>query len=96
MMVIVVETEMETGGEGEGKGCMSTHSDVDTSVQLSRSIVSSSCDPVDCSTPGLPVQLPEPAQTHGHRVGDAIQPSHALSPPSPSALNLSQHQGLFQ
>ena len=56
------------------------------------------CDPMDCSTPGFPVQhqLPELAQTHVHRVGDAIQPSHPLSSPSPSAFSLSQHQGLFQ
>ena len=56
------------------------------------------CDPVDCSTPCLPVhhQLPELAQTHIHRVGDAIQPSYPLSSPSPPAFNLSQHQGLFQ
>ena len=49
---------------------------------------------MDCSTPGFPVrhQLPELAQTHVHRVGDAIQPSHPLSSPSP-AFNLSQHQG---
>ena len=49
------------------------------------------CDPMDCSTPGLPVhhQLPELTQTHVHRVGDAIQPSHPLSSPSPPALNLS-------
>ena len=53
---------------------------------------------MDCSTPGLPVhhQLPELTQTHVHRVGDAIQPSHPLSSPSPTAFNLSQHQGLFQ
>ena len=51
---------------------------------------------MDCSTPGFPVhhQLPEFAQTPVHRVGDAIQPSHPLSSPSPPALNLSQHQGL--
>ena len=51
---------------------------------------------MDCSLPGFSVryQLPELAQTHVHRVGDAIQPSHPLSSPSP-ALNLSQHQGLF-
>ena len=51
------------------------------------------CNPMDCSTPGFPVhhQLLELAQTHVHRVGDAIQPSHPLS--SPPALNLSQHQG---
>ena len=56
------------------------------------------CDPMDCSTPGFPVshQLPELAQTHVHRVGDAIQPSHPLSSPSPPALNLSQHQDLFK
>ena len=53
---------------------------------------------MNCSTPGLPVhhQLPESTQIHVHWVGDAIQPSHPLSSPSPLALNLSQHQGLFQ
>ena len=53
---------------------------------------------MDCSTPGLPVhhQLPEFTQTHVHQAGDAIQPSHPLSSPSPPAFNLSQHQGLFQ
>ena len=56
------------------------------------------CDPVNRSMPGLPVhhQLPEFTQTHVHRVGDAIQPSHPLSFPSPSAPSPSQHQGLFQ
>ena len=56
------------------------------------------CDPMNRSTPGLPVhhQLLEFTQTHGHRVGDAIQPSHSLSSPSPPAPNPSQHQGLFQ
>ena len=56
------------------------------------------CNPMDCSTPGLPVhhQLPEFTQTHVHRVGDSIQPSHPLSSPSPPAFNLSQHQGLFK
>ena len=55
------------------------------------------CDPMNRSTPGLPVhhQLPEFTQTHAHRVGDAIQPSHPLSSPSPPAPNPSQHQGLF-
>ena len=53
---------------------------------------------MDCSTPGFPVhyQLLELAQTHVHRVGDAIQPSHLLSSPSPPAFHLSQHQGLLQ
>ena len=56
------------------------------------------CDPMNRSMPGLPVhhQLPEFTQTHVHQVGDAIQPSHPLSSPSPPAPNLSQHQGLFQ
>ena len=56
------------------------------------------CDPMECSTPGLPVhhQLLELAQTHVHWVSDAIQPSHPLLSPSPSIINLSQHQGLFK
>ena len=55
------------------------------------------CDPLDCSMPDFPVHyLPEFAQTHVLSVGDAVQLSHPLSPPSPPALNLSQHQGLFQ
>ena len=56
------------------------------------------CDPMNCSTPGLPVhhQFPEFTQTHVHWVGDAIQPSHPLSSPSPPAPNPSQHQRLFQ
>ena len=72
----------------------------DTSVQFSS--VSQSCptlcDPMNCSTPGLPVhhQHPEFTQTHVHRVGDAIQPSHPLSSPSPPTPNPSQHQSLFQ
>ena len=70
------------------------------SVQFSS--VAQSCltlwDPMNRSTPGLPVhhQLPEFTQTHVHQVGDAIQPSHPLSSPSPPAPNPSQHQGLFQ
>ena len=56
------------------------------------------CNPTNHSMSGLPVhhQLLEFTQTHGHRVGDAIQPSHPLSSPSPPSLNLSQHQVLFQ
>ena len=56
------------------------------------------CNPVDCSTPGLPVhhQLSEFTQTHVHWVSDAIQPSPPLSSPSPPTFNLSQHQGLFK
>ena len=71
-----------------------------SSVQFSSVAQSCStlCDPMDCSTPGLPVhhQLPEFSQTHVHRVGDVIQPSHPLSSPSPPTINPSQHQGLFQ
>jgi len=56
------------------------------------------CNPMDCSTPGFLVhhQLLELAQTHVHRVSDAIQPFHPLLSPSPPAFNLSQHQDLFQ
>ena len=71
-----------------------------SSVQFSS--VAQSCptlrDPINRSTPGLPVhhQLPEFTQTHVHRVSDAMQPSHPLSSPSPPAPNPSQHQSLFQ
>ena len=56
------------------------------------------CNPMDCSTSGLTVhhQLPESTQTYVHWVGDAIQPSHPLSSPSPPAPNPSKHQSLFQ
>ena len=56
------------------------------------------CNPMNRSMPGLPVhhQLPKSIQTHVHWVGDAIQPSHPVSSPSPPALNLSQHQSLFK
>ena len=56
------------------------------------------CDPMNCSTSGLPVhhQLLEFTQTHVHRVSDAIRPSHPLSSPSPPAPNPSRHQSLFQ
>ena len=60
--------------------------------QFSRSVMSNSCDPMDCSTPGFPVhhQLPKLVQTHVHPVSEAIQPSHPLSSPSPPAFNLSR------
>ena len=54
------------------------------------------CDPMDCNTPGFPVQFLEPTQTHVHWVSDAIQSSHPLLSPSPHAFNLSQHQSLFK
>ena len=67
------------------------------SVQFS-SVAPTLCDPMNRSTPGLPVhhQLLGFTQTHVHRVSDAIQPSHPLMSPSPSAPNPSQHQSLFQ
>ena len=71
---------------------------VSPSVQFSHSVVPDFCNPMNGSMPGLPVhhQLLEFTQTHVHWVSDAIQPSHPLSSPSSPALNLSQHQGLFQ
>ena len=71
-----------------------------TSVQFSSvtQLCPTLCDPMDCSRPGFPVhhQCPDLAQTHVYWVGDAIQPFHPLSSPSPPALNLFQHQGLFK
>jgi len=71
---------------------------MDTSVQYTSvtQLCLTLCDPMDCSTPGLPVhhKLLEFTQTHVHWVSDAIQPSHPLSSHSPSVFNLSQHQGL--
>ena len=78
------------------------HSSTVSSCYLQFSSVAQSCptlcDPMDCSTPGLSVlhQLLELTQTYVHWVGDAIQPSHPLSSPSPPAFNLSQPRGLFQ
>ena len=93
---------LSTGGWGWGGsgGMLEAIMHQFSSVQFS-SVAQSCltlCDPVNRSTPGLPVhhQLPEFTHTHVHRVGDAIQPSHPLSSPSPPAPNLSQHQGLFQ
>ena len=79
-----------------------THSTNSTVKEVSHSSSTQSCptlcNTMDCNMPGLPVhhQLLELAQTHVHRVSDAIQPSHPLSSLSPPAFNLSQHQGLFQ
>ena len=65
---------------------------MNNSVQFSCSVLFDSLWPHGLKQ----ARLPEPAQTHVHRVGGAIQPSHPLSPPSPLTFNLSQHQGLFQ
>ena len=74
------------------------HNTCSVSVQFSCSVVSDSLRPMNRSMPGLPVhhQLPEFTQTHAHQVGDAIQPSHPLSSPSPPTPYPSQRQGLFQ
>ena len=93
-------TPHSTKVESNCKGCQEIHTLVLLTIQFS-SVTQSCltlCDPVNHSTPGLPVhhQLPEFTQTHVHRVGDAIQPSHPLSSPSPPAPNPSQHQSLFQ
>ena len=73
---------------------------VSSSVQFSSvaQLCPTLCNPMNRSTPGLPVhhQLPEFTQTHVCRVGDAVQPSHPLSFPFPLAANPSQHQGFFQ
>ena len=86
--------------KGNAKECSKYHTIALISVQFS-SVAQSCltlCDPMNQSTPGLPVhhQLPEFTQTHVHRVGEAIQPSHPLSSPSSPAPNPSQHQSLFQ
>ena len=70
----------------------------DAALNSVSSVVSDSLRPHGLQHPGLPVHhpLPEFTQTHVHHVGDAIQPSHPLSSPSPPTVNLSQHWGLFQ
>ena len=66
------------------------------SVQFSCSVLSDSLNPWTAACQAVHHQLPEFAQTHVHRVGDAIQPSHPLLSPYPPAFSLSQHQGPFQ
>ena len=71
---------------------------VELLLLFSHSLCLTLCDNMDCSTPGLPVHhlLPKFTQAHVPWDGDAIPPSHPLSSPSPPALNLSEHQGIFQ
>ena len=80
-------------GENEGQGTIFFSTSVSSVTQSCLTF----CDSMDCNTPGFPIQhqLPELAQTLVHRVGDAIQPSHPLSPRSPPTFNPSQHQGFF-
>ena len=75
------------GGKEKQKKIFSISQPVSSVAQSSLTL----CDPMDCSTLGFPVhqQCPEPVQTHVHCIGDAIQPSHPLSSPSPPAFNLS-------
>jgi len=82
-------------GRGDGRGITGGRKVLFSSVQLLSHV--RLCNPMDCSTPGLPVhhQLPETTETHVHWAGDAIQPPDLLSTPSPT-FSLSQHQGLFQ
>ena len=82
---------------GQRRGGMCAHTRVGIFSSVAQSCPTL-CDPMNSSTPGLLVhhQLPEFTQTHVHRIGDAIQPSHPLSSPSSPAPSPSQHQGLFQ
>ena len=92
----------ELGGGWHLKGyshlCLRTPTQRYDSVSSVTQSCPTLCDPMDRSTPGLPVHhhLLGFTQTHVHRVSDAIQPSHSLLLHSPPALNLSQHQGLFK
>ena len=72
--------------------------EIEENNRMGKQSCPSLCDPMNRSTPGLPVhhRLPEFTQAHVHPVSDTIQPSHPLSSPSPPAPNPSQHQGLFQ
>ena len=93
-------TPPRRGAQAGGVYQVQPGEDLDRAVQFS-SVAQSCptlCDPMNRSTPGLPVhhQLPDFTQTHAQRVGDAIQPSHPLSSPSPPVPNPSPHQGLFQ
>ena len=101
---VMVEHSDKTWSTGQRNGKPIWHSFLEntmrTSVQFNSvaQLYPTLCHPMNHSTLGLPVlhQILESTQTHVHWVGDAIQPSHPLLCPSPPALNLSQHQGLFQ
>ena len=98
--VLILAMDVKVGGKKCKNYVATPKIGTETNTQFS-SVAQSCptlCDPVNRSTPGLPVhhQLPKFTQTHVHRVSDAIQPSHTLSSPSPPAPNPSQHQSLFQ
>ena len=92
--------QMSINREMDKEDVVHTYNGIFSSVQFSPVAQScpTLCNPMNRSTPGLPVhhQLPEFTETHVHQVSDAIQPSHLLSSPSPPAPNPSQHQSLFQ
>ena len=100
------QAALEAHLQEAGNPLVSIVEDIQTSANWISSVQFSSvaqlcptlCDPMNCITPGLHVhhQLLELTQTHVHRVGDAIEPSHPLSSPCPPAPNPSQHQSLFQ
>ena len=89
-------TEVSTDRWMDKQNVVYTYNVLFSSVQLLSHV--RPCNPMNCSTPGLPVfhYLLAPTQTHVHWVSDAIQPSHPLSSPSPPSLNLSQHQGVLK
>ena len=97
----LLKQETEPGTTQQTVDCRTTESEKNKTPESVSSVPHlclTLCNPMYCSTPGFSVhhQLPKLAQTHVHRVGDAIQPSHPLSSPSPPAPHPSQHQGLFQ
>ena len=99
MFVYLINTlSKENNGVHFRKPTVNNGEDIFTCCCLVDKSCLTPCDPMDSSTPGFPVlhYLPEFAQTRVHWVTDAIQPSHPLSPPSPLAVKLSQHLGLFQ
>ena len=103
VMTIKMIKELERRTEEQNREVRRTRdAEYKNEIKITLSSVAQSCptlcNPMNHSTPGLPVhhKLPEFTQTHAHQVGDAIQPSHPLSSPSPPAPNPSQHQGLFQ
>ena len=93
---LIIDSLMEVNLDCNYSSCIFKFSSVQfSSVAQSCSTL---CDPMNCSTPGLPVHhhFPKFTRIHIHRVGDAIQPSHPLLSPFPPSPNPSQHQSLFQ
>ena len=93
LFLMLVHWQLENSAFGPDPDCLLFIKSLSSVAQLCPTF----CNPKDCSTPGFPAhhQLPKLAQIHVHWKGDDIQPSHPLLSLSPSAFNLSQHQGLF-